>query len=50
VGALLVREAGGVVSDWKGDERAVFDSGDIVAGNPDWHARMLELIRRVEEE
>jgi len=49
-GALLVREAGGVVSDWKGDERAVFDSGDIVAGNPDWHARMLELIRRVEEE
>jgi myo-inositol-1(or 4)-monophosphatase len=49
-GALLVREAGGVVSDWRGDETAVFDSGDIVAGNPEWHRRMLGVIRRVERE
>lgn len=43
-GALLVREAGGVATDWDGDERAVFRSGDIVAGAPAWHARMLAAI------
>ncbi|MGH7686636.1 MAG: inositol monophosphatase family protein [Candidatus Dormibacteria bacterium] len=42
-GALLVREAGGVVSDWLGDERAVFDSGNILAGSPKWHAAMVQL-------
>jgi myo-inositol-1(or 4)-monophosphatase len=47
-GALLVREAGGVVTDWDGDEDAVFRSGDILAGGPGWHRRMLELVRRVE--
>jgi myo-inositol-1(or 4)-monophosphatase len=45
-GALLVREAGGVVTDWDGDERAVFRSGDIIAGAPGWHARMLAAIRQ----
>jgi myo-inositol-1(or 4)-monophosphatase len=44
-GALLVREAGGVVTDWEGDPQAVFRSGDIVAGAPEWHARMLAMIR-----
>jgi myo-inositol-1(or 4)-monophosphatase len=44
-GALLVREAGGVVTDWEGDERAVFQSGNVVAGAPRWHARMLDIIR-----
>jgi myo-inositol-1(or 4)-monophosphatase len=43
-GALLVREAGGVVTDWRGDERAWLTSGDIVAGPPATHARLLELI------
>ena len=47
-GALLVREAGGVVTDWAGDEAAVFASGDILAGTPDWHQRMLRLVRQVE--
>ena len=47
-GALLVREAGGVVTDWAGDETAVFRSGDILAGGPAWHQRMLQLVRRVE--
>ena len=42
-GALLVREAGGVVTDWAGDERAVFDSGCILAGAPRWHDAMLEI-------
>jgi myo-inositol-1(or 4)-monophosphatase len=44
-GSLLVREAGGVVSDWSGDEVAVFRSGDILAGTPAWHERMLTITR-----
>ena len=43
-GALLVREAGGVVTDWRGDARAWLHSGDIVAAPPAVHARILELI------
>jgi myo-inositol-1(or 4)-monophosphatase len=44
-GALLVREAGGVVTDWSGDERAWLTTGDIVAGPPAVHAELLELAR-----
>jgi myo-inositol-1(or 4)-monophosphatase len=44
-GALLVREAGGVVTDWSGDDRAWLTSGDIVAGSPALHAALLELTR-----
>lgn len=44
-GSLLVREAGGVVTDWHGDERAVFRTGDILAGAPAWHERMLAITR-----
>ena len=43
-GALLVREAGGVVTDWSGDADAVFVSGDILAGTPAWHETMLEIV------
>jgi myo-inositol-1(or 4)-monophosphatase len=42
-GALLVREAGGIVTDWSGDEQSWLDSGDIVAGPPEIHGAMLEL-------
>lgn len=45
-GALLVREAGGVVTDWDGDDRAWLDSGDVVAAPPDVHAELLDLIAR----
>jgi myo-inositol-1(or 4)-monophosphatase len=44
-GALLVREAGGVVTDWSGDDRAWLTSGDIVAGPSAVHASLLELTR-----
>lgn len=44
-GALLVREAGGVVTDWSGDEWGWLTSGDIVAGPPGVHAELLELAR-----
>jgi len=43
-GALLVREAGGIVTDWSGDPDAVFVSGNILAGTPAWHAAMLEIV------
>jgi len=43
-GALLVREAGGVVTDWRGDDRAWLQSGDVVAAPPAVHARILALI------
>jgi myo-inositol-1(or 4)-monophosphatase len=44
-GGLLVREAGGVVTDWEGDERAWLASGDIVAGPPAVHEQLLALTR-----
>jgi len=43
-GALLVREAGGVVTDWQGDDRAWLRSGDVVAAPPRVHARILEIV------
>lgn len=43
-GALLMREAGGVVTDWSGDEKAWLTSGDIVAAPPKIHERLLALI------
>jgi len=43
-GALLVREAGGVVTDWSGDPDAVFVSGDVLAGTRTWHEAMLEIV------
>ena len=44
-GSLLVREAGGVVSDWTGDPVAVFSNGNILAGAPAWHELMLSITR-----
>jgi myo-inositol-1(or 4)-monophosphatase len=43
-GSMIVREAGGVVTDWGGDQRAWLTSGDIVAGPAHVHARTLEII------
>jgi myo-inositol-1(or 4)-monophosphatase len=44
-GALLIREAGGVVTDWEGGE-AFLGSGDILAGPPEIHEELLSLARR----
>ncbi len=43
-GALLVREAGGVVTDWSGDPSAWLASGDVVAGPPMIHEAVLRVI------
>ncbi len=42
-GALIVREAGGVVTDWAGDPDAWLWSGDIVSGPPQVHERLLTI-------
>jgi myo-inositol-1(or 4)-monophosphatase len=44
-GTLLVREAGGVVTDWAGDPEAVFETGDILAGTPQAHELLLGILR-----
>ena len=44
-GALLVQEAGGIVSDAAGGDRWL-KTGDIVAGSPKVQAAMLERLRR----
>ena len=43
-GALLVEEAGGKVTDWRGDPDGWLDTGDIVVGNPQVHAAILEVV------
>jgi myo-inositol-1(or 4)-monophosphatase len=42
-GALLVEEAGGVVTDWEGGPGYL--SGDVVAASPATHAALLDAIR-----
>ncbi|MFH1177385.1 MAG: inositol monophosphatase family protein [Acidobacteriota bacterium] len=44
-GALLVREAGGVVSDLAGTPE-LFTRGNIVAGAPGAHRELLDIVRR----
>jgi myo-inositol-1(or 4)-monophosphatase len=43
-GALLVREAGGVVTDWRGDEAEWLVTGDVVAAAPPIHAAILGVL------
>jgi myo-inositol-1(or 4)-monophosphatase len=42
-GALLIREAGGVVTDWSGDADGWLGSGDILAGPPAVHRVLLRV-------
>jgi myo-inositol-1(or 4)-monophosphatase len=44
-GALIVREAGGLVTDFSGDEHYL-EKGQVVAGNPKIIAEMLRKIQR----
>jgi myo-inositol-1(or 4)-monophosphatase len=43
-GTLLIREAGGVVTDAEGHELGIAH-GSVVAGNPAIHQWLLETIR-----
>lgn len=42
-GALIVREAGGIVTDWDGDGAAWLASGNILAGPPQVHGVLAEI-------
>jgi len=42
-GTIIVREAGGVVTDWDGDDRAFLRSGSILAAPPAVHEILLEI-------
>lgn len=44
-GVLIVREAGGVVTDLAGNEKTL-SHGPVVAGNPDIHPFLLQLITK----
>jgi myo-inositol-1(or 4)-monophosphatase len=46
-GALLVREAGGLVTDAQGGKR-MLETGDIVAANAQVHRAMLEVLAQIE--
>ena len=43
-GVLLVREAGGFISDFASRDRAL-DSGDVVAANPSIHGELIRKLR-----
>jgi myo-inositol-1(or 4)-monophosphatase len=45
-GVVLIREAGGVVTDWRGEDHPL--SGDILAGSPAVHAALAEVARETE--
>jgi myo-inositol-1(or 4)-monophosphatase len=42
-GALMIKEAGGRISDFKGTDRYI-DSGNVVAGNPKIYAALSKLL------
>jgi len=44
-GTLMVREAGGVLTDLDGGGES-FESGNVVAGGPAVHAELLEVVQR----
>jgi len=46
-GALLVREAGGVVSDIHGDPKHFMQTGNIAAGNKYIHSKILTLTKDI---
>jgi myo-inositol-1(or 4)-monophosphatase len=45
-GQLLIKEAGGVITNFGGGED-ILTHGNIVAGNPQMHARLLKMTREV---
>jgi myo-inositol-1(or 4)-monophosphatase len=45
-GVLLVREAGGFVTDLEGNERTMATPGDVIAGNEFMHRELLDLLQQ----
>jgi myo-inositol-1(or 4)-monophosphatase len=49
-GGVIVREAGGVVTDWDGDDRAWLRSGNVCSAPPAVHEALLEMAARTRPE
>ncbi len=47
-GMLLVREAGGVITNFAGEPLGLLDGGPLIAGNPTVHAALRDLLLRLE--
>jgi myo-inositol-1(or 4)-monophosphatase len=47
-GTLIIREAGGRVTDFEGRDREI-GPGPVLAGNPAMHAWLLECVRPAAE-
>jgi myo-inositol-1(or 4)-monophosphatase len=45
-GALMIKEAGGVITNFGGGDE-IFAHGNIVAGNPQMHERLLKMTKEV---
>ena len=45
-GSLIVKEAGGIVSDFKGGDKYL-ESGNILTSTPEIHEKMLELLNKI---
>ncbi len=45
-GGIIAREAGGIVTDWNGDDGAWLRSGEILAGSPAVHAALVQVVAR----
>jgi len=43
-GGIIVREAGGLVTDWRGDDRAWLRTGNVLAGPPQVHEALLRIV------
>jgi myo-inositol-1(or 4)-monophosphatase len=48
-GIILVREAGGFVTDLDGQD-AIFTKGNVVAGNDTMHCELLKLLKEAGKE
>ena len=45
-GGIILREAGGIVTDWSGDDGAWLRSGEILAGSPEVHTALMQMVAR----
>jgi myo-inositol-1(or 4)-monophosphatase len=46
-GTLLIKEAGGEVTNWKGEKRKIFERGPILASNGLVHDQLVELMEPI---
>ena len=45
-GCIIIEEAGGVISDFRGRDRHL-GTGDTIAGNPHIHRQMVAILKKI---